>query len=221
MMKPAIALLASWLIGSIPWAYIAGRLIKGVDLREYGSGNLGTTNVLRLLGAPAAIVVYALDAAKGFVPVLLFPAMFGFAPRGGWAIACGLLAILGHVRPVFLLLKGGGKGVATASGVFFALTPIATFAALVGFLLLLATTRRMSVASLTGAAIIPVGVALTHGVRSEVFVVSLGVAAFVYWTHRANIGRLRRGEEPRLTFRKPGKGQGSDSIDGLSPQGRA
>src|SRR6186997_1906098 len=133
-MKPVIALLASWLIGSIPWAYLAGRVLKGVDLRKYGSGNLGTTNVLRLLGAPWAIVVYALDAAKGFVPVFFFPALFGFPPRGGWAIACGLLAILGHVRPVFLLLKGGGKGVATGSGVFFALTPIATFAALVGFL---------------------------------------------------------------------------------------
>jgi glycerol-3-phosphate acyltransferase PlsY len=219
MRHPAVALLASWLIGSIPWAYLAGRLLKGVDLRTYGSGNLGTTNVLRLLGAPAAIVVYALDAAKGLFPVLLFPGLFDFAPRGGWAIACGLLAILGHVRPVFLLFHGGGKGVATASGVFFALTPLATLASLTGFLLLLGTTRVMSIASLTGAAILPVAVAVTHGVRSEVFVVSLGVALFVYWTHRANIGRLRRGEEPRLDFRRAGKDAGA--VDGLSPQGRA
>lgn len=217
-MRFAVALLAAWLIGSIPWAYLAGRLLKGVDLRTYGSGNLGTTNVLRLLGAPAAIVVYALDAAKGMVPVLLFPTVFDFAPRSGWAIACGLFAILGHVRPAFLLLKGGGKGVATASGVFFALTPIATLASLAGFLLLLATTRTMSLASLAGAAILPVGVALTHGVDSLVFAVSLGVAAFVYWTHRANIGRLRRGEEPKLTFRRDGNDTGS--VDGLWPQGR-
>lgn len=218
MKHPVVALLASWLIGSIPWAYLAGRLLKGVDLRTYGSGNLGTTNVLRLLGAPAAIVVYALDAAKGFVPALVFPALFDFAPHGGWAIACGLVAILGHVRPVFLGFKGGGKGVATASGVFFALTPLATFACLAGFLLLLATTRTMSLASLTGAAILPIGVALTHGVNSLVFGVSLGVAAFVYWTHRANIGRLRRGEEPKLNFRR---GKDSDTGDGLSWQGRA
>lgn len=217
-MKPVIALLASWLIGSIPWAYLAGRLLKGVDLRTYGSGNLGTTNVLRLLGAPAAIIVYLLDAAKGFVPALLFPALFGFAPRGGWAIACGLVAILGHVKPVFLGFKGGGKGVATASGVFFALTPLATFACLVGFLTLLATTRTMSMASLTGAAILPIGVALTHGVNTLIFAVSLGVAAFVYWTHRANIGRLRRGEEPKLTFRRD---KDSGRGDGLSLQGRA
>lgn len=221
MIKPVLALIAAWVIGSIPVAYLAGRLLKGVDLRTYGSGNLGTTNVLRLLGARAAIVVYALDAAKGFVPVLLFPGIFGFAPRGAWAIACGLCAILGHVRPVFLLLKGGGKGVATASGVFFALTPLATLASLAGFLLLLATTRRMSLASLTGAAILPVGVAFIYGVQSLVFGVSLGVALFVYWTHRANIGRLRRGEEPRLTFRKPSDAQDPGSIDGLSPQGRA
>lgn len=216
MKHPLVAVLASYLIGSIPWAYLAGRVLKGVDLRTYGSGNLGTTNVLRLLGAPVAIIVYLLDAAKGFVPVLLFPSLFDFAPRDVWAITCGLAAIVGHVKPVFLLFNGGGKGVATASGVFFALTPIATFASLVGFLLLLFTTRRMSMASLTGAAILPIGVALTHGLRSLVFGVSLGVAIFVYWTHRANIGRLRRGEEPKLTFRKdPGSG------DGFSFQGRA
>ena len=218
MILNLVALLAAWLIGSIPWAYIAGRLLKGVDLRTFGSGNLGTTNVLRLLGVPAAMVVYALDALKGAIPVLLFPKLFHFGPHGGWAIACGLLAILGHVRPVFLGLHRGGKGVATASGVFFALTPLATLASLVGFLTMLATTRRMSVASLTGAAILPVGVALIYGgVRTLVFGVALGVAAFVYLTHRANIGRLLRGEEPKLTFRP----QGKDSVDGLSPQGRA
>lgn len=215
-MKVILALGLSYLLGSIPWAYIAGRL-KGVDLRKYGSGNLGTTNVLRLLGVPAALTVYALDALKGAIPVLFFPGWFDFPERHGWAILCGLLAILGHVRPVFLMWKGGGKGVATASGVFFALTPIATLASLVGFLTMLGLTRRMSVASLTGAAILPIGVALTHGWDTLVFGVSLGVAAFVYWTHRANIRRLRRGEEPKLNFRRERK----DSIDGLSPQGRA
>ncbi|NUQ11820.1 MAG: glycerol-3-phosphate 1-O-acyltransferase PlsY [Gemmatimonadaceae bacterium] len=204
-MKNGLALAGAYLLGSIPWAYLAGRL-KGVDLRTYGSGNLGTTNVLRLLGAPAAIFVYALDAAKGMLPVLLFPPLFHFAPRGGWAIACGLCAILGHVRPIYLM-RGGGKGVATASGVFFALTPLATFAALTGFLTLLFTTRTMSLASLTGAAILPVAVGLTVGVTTALFWVSLGVAAFVYWTHRDNIGRLRRGEEKKLEFRRPSSGE--------------
>lgn len=214
----AIAILASYLIGSLPWAYIFGRF-KGVDLRTYGSGNLGATNVLRLLGAPAAIVVYLLDAAKGFLPVFFFPGIFGFASHSAWAIACGTAAILGHVKPVFLLFNGGGKGVATASGVFFALTPLATFASLAFFLLLLFSTRTMSIASLTGAAILPIGVGLTHGVTSVMFAVSLGVALFVYWTHRANIGRLRRGQEPKLTFRRGPKDAGPG--DGLSVRGRA
>lgn len=217
-MKVVIALVGAYLLGSIPWAYLAGR-IKGVDLRKFGSGNLGTTNVLRLLGVPAALVVYALDALKGALPVLLFPGWFGFPAREGWAILCGIAAILGHVRPIFLMGKGGGKGVATASGVFFALTPLATLAALVGFLTALFTTRRMSVASLTGAIIVPIGVALTNGPKSLVFVVALGVSVFVFWTHRANIGRLRRGEEPKLTFRKQAQGPGS--IDNLSTPGRA
>lgn len=216
-MKVVVALVLAYLLGSIPWAYLAGRL-KGVDLRTYGSGNLGTTNVLRLLGAPAALTVYALDALKGAIPVLFFPGWFGFPPRHGWAILCGLLAILGHVRPVFLMWKGGGKGVATASGVFFALTPIATLASLIGFLALLFSTRTMSLASLTGAAILPIGVALTHGVRSLVFGVALGVSIFVCWTHRANIGRLRRGEEPKLHLRRPR--ENPDRADHLS-QGRA
>ena len=217
-MNVVLALVGAYLLGSIPWAYLAGRF-KGVDLRKFGSGNLGTTNVLRLLGVPAALAVYALDALKGALPVLLFPGWFGFRERGLWAVLCGIAAILGHVRPIFLMWKGGGKGVATASGVFFALTPLATLAALVGFLLLLFTTRRMSLASLTGAVIVPVGVALTNGRDSLVFAVSLGVSLFVFWTHRANIGRLRRGEEPKLSFRRPSKESGA--VDGLSPQGRA
>lgn len=192
------AIVVAYVIGSIPWAYLAGRLLKGVDLRKFGSGNLGTTNVLRLLGMPAAVTVYFLDAAKGALPVILLPPWFGFEPRGLVAILCGVAAILGHVKPVFLLWQGGGKGVATASGAFMGLTPIATLIALTAFLLVLVTVRIMSLASLTGAAVIPVAVGFVNGWRSPIFFVSLGVASFVAWMHRANIGRLRRGEEPRI-----------------------
>ena len=124
------------------------------------------------------------------------------------------------MRPIFLLWKGGGKGVATASGVFFALTPLPAFASFIGFVLIMVTTRRMSLASLTGAVIVPVGVALTNGPDSLVFAVSSGVSAFVFWTHRANIGRLRRGEEPKLSFRRSDEKKSPDAIDGLTPQGR-
>jgi glycerol-3-phosphate acyltransferase PlsY len=202
MTWPSLAAVAmSYVVGSIPWAYLAGRVLKGVDLRQFGSGNLGTTNVLRLLGLRAAVVVYLLDAAKGAVTAGLFPGLFGFEQRGAWAIACGVAAILGHVRPVFLLWQGGGKGVATASGAFLALTPLPTIVALTGFGTVLMTTRIMSLASLTGAVVMPVAVAVTSGVRAPIFWVAVSVSAFVIWNHRANIGRLRRGEEKRLVLK--------------------
>lgn len=106
---PIVAVAGAYVVGSIPWAYLAGRVVRGVDLRTYGSGNLGTTNVLRLLGVPAAIGVYALDASKGMLPVLLFPRLFQFDRGSLWTILCGLAAILGHVRPVFLLWRGAGR----------------------------------------------------------------------------------------------------------------
>jgi glycerol-3-phosphate acyltransferase PlsY len=144
--------------------------------------------------------VLGLDAAKGFAPVALFPAWFGFEARGGWAIACGVAAIAGHVRPVFLMGQGGGKGVATAAGVFGALVPWPLVIALVAFTLVLVTSRFVSLASLTGVAVLPVAVAATSGVRHPLLALSLGVCLFVFWTHRSNIGRLRRGQEPRLSL---------------------
>src|SRR5205085_6419651 len=102
----------------MPSAYIAGKA-RGIDLRKHGSGNLGATNVIRVLGAKIGLVVFALDVAKGALPVLLLPRYtFPIWPPVWTAIACGVAAILGHTRPIFLLLKKGGKGVATAAGVF-------------------------------------------------------------------------------------------------------
>ena len=201
-MNVVLALVGAYLLGSIPWAYLAGRF-KGVDLRKFGSGNLGTTNVLRLLGVPAALAVYALDALKGALPVLLFPGWFGFRERGLWAVLCGIAAILGHVRPIFLMWKGGGKGVATASGVFGALAPAAIGITIVVWFVTLLISGYMSLASLMGAAVLPIAILMIAGARSPVFAVSIVVAAFVFWTHRANIGRLRRGEEPRFGRKAP------------------
>jgi glycerol-3-phosphate acyltransferase PlsY len=198
----------AYVVGSIPAAYIAGKATKGIDLREHGSGNLGATNVHRVLGAKIAIAVLLFDAAKGAVPVLWFPRLFvADAPDSQsatlWAIAYGIAAIMGHVRPVFLLWKGGGKGVATASGVFGALAPAAIAVTLAIWFVVLVTSGYMSLASLAGAAALPVAIAFLAGVRSPLFVVSVMVALFVFWTHRANIGRLRRGEEPRFGRKSP------------------
>jgi glycerol-3-phosphate acyltransferase PlsY len=199
---PALGLALAYLVGSIPAAYIAGRLVKGIDLRQHGSGNLGATNVLRVLGARVAAVVLAFDAAKGALPVLLFPRLFPSGQPELWAIACGVAAVLGHFRPIFLLGKGGGKGVATGAGVCAALMPIPFAVALAAFLLVVFPTRYVSLGSMVAAAVLPVATAMRHGVRSPYFALAALLCVFVLWTHRANMGRLRRGEESRLSFER-------------------
>lgn len=207
-MSPLLGVVLAYVIGSIPAAYIAGRLTKGIDLRQHGSGNLGATNVWRVLGPKVAIAVFLFDAAKGAVPVLLFPRWLAAGAHGPgyadlWAMAFGVAAILGHVRPVFLLWRGGGKGVATASGVFGALAPAAIGIALLAWFAVLVVSGYMSLASLAGAAVLPVAIAVLDGARSPLFFVAVAVALFVFWTHRSNIGRLRRGEEPRFGRKPP------------------
>ncbi len=197
-MAPAVALVLSYLSGSIPFAAIAGKL-RGVDLRKHGSGNLGATNVFRVLGWKIGIAVFLADALKGALPVLFLPPRI-VSPRDPvvWAIACGIAAIAGHVRPIFLGLRRGGKGVATAAGVFFALAPIPmaiTFAVFVGVVL---GTGYVSLGSLISAVVLPVLLLVTLGPRAPLFAVSTVIALFVFWTHRTNIARLRRGEEHRF-----------------------
>jgi glycerol-3-phosphate acyltransferase PlsY len=195
--SPVIWLLAAYLLGGIPWAYVAGRLLRNIDLRQHGSGNLGATNVYRVLGAPAAVVVVVLDAAKGFVPALYFM-RWTTAASPDWALAYGLVAIAGHVRTPYLLWKAGGKGVATGCGVFLALAPLPTLIALVVWGAVLRVWRYVSVASLCAAAALVIALGILDGVRAPVFALGVVVALFVAWTHRANVGRLRRGEEHRM-----------------------
>jgi glycerol-3-phosphate acyltransferase PlsY len=195
---PLLALAVAYVSGSIPSAYLAGAL-KGVDLRKQGSGNLGATNVFRVLGWKIGLVVFLLDALKGALPVLLLPPRIeGVTNQTLWAIACGVAAIAGHVRPVFLKFRKGGKGVATAAGVFFALAPVPMAVTFAVFVAVVLATGYVSLGSLTSAVLLPLLLLLTQGVDSPLFLVSLVVAAFVFWTHRANIGRLRRGEEHRF-----------------------
>jgi glycerol-3-phosphate acyltransferase PlsY len=205
-MHPVLGLVVAYLVGSIPAAYLAGRLMRGIDLREHGSGNLGATNVARVLGWKVAIPVFLFDVAKGALPVLFLPRAVETTSPVAWAIAYGSAAIAGHVRPVFLLWQGGGKGVATAAGVFLALAPLSLLAVTVLFAAILWTTGYVSLGSLAGAAALPLAVLLERGVHSPVVPVSAAVALFVFWTHRANIGRLRRGEENRFGKKKPAAG---------------
>ncbi|HEY4733420.1 MAG TPA: glycerol-3-phosphate 1-O-acyltransferase PlsY [Gemmatimonadaceae bacterium] len=197
-MAPLVGVIIAYLAGSIPSAYIAGKL-RGVDLRQHGSGNLGATNVVRVLGRNTGIAVFFADLLKGFLPVYFLPMYTETLRPGLWALAYGVAAIFGHVKPVFLLGRGGGKGVATASGVFMALALVPMLITEVVWIIVFATTRYVSLASLAGAAALPIAiVALYRDPRSPVFIASVIIASFVFWTHRANIGRLRRGEEHRF-----------------------
>ena len=193
-----IGLVVAYLVGSTPFAYVAGRLLRGIDLREHGSGNLGATNVLRTLGAGAAVVVLLLDAAKGALPVLVFPDGFGAPPGLWWPALFGLAAVAGHVRPYLGLFRGGGKGVATAAGVFGALSPAAMGIALAVFVGLVAATRYVSVGSIGAGVALAMSSAVVYGPTSPRAILAVLIAAFVVYTHRANLGRLRRGEESRL-----------------------
>ena len=210
-MNAAVALVIAYTAGSIPSAYIAGRVVKGIDLRTVGSGNLGATNVYRSLGGKVAAVVFAVDMLKGALPAALLPALVLPAEAMGpdratwWALAFGIAAIVGHAKPVFLLWKGGGKGVATAAGIFAALSPVPLVIALGFFAAVLWRTGYVSAGSLTGAVVLPALLAWMYGVRSPLTIVAVLVCIFVFWSHRANIKRLRDGTEHRFGRSKSGE----------------
>jgi glycerol-3-phosphate acyltransferase PlsY len=197
-MSPIVGVLVSYLAGSIPSAYLAGKF-RGVDLRKHGSGNLGATNVVRVLGPRIGAVVFLADLLKGFLPVYFLPGYMETLRPELWALIYGVAAILGHVKPIFLLGRGGGKGVATATGVFLSLAFVPMLIAEAVWIAVFYFTRYVSLASLLGAAVLPIAILVwTRDPQSPVFIASLIIAAFVFWTHRANIGRLRRGEEHRF-----------------------
>lgn len=207
-MHPAFGLLLAYVLGSLPSAYLAGRALRGIDLRTVGSGNLGATNVFRALGVRAALVVLALDAAKGAVPVLVLPRLF---PLGGspgpaeqwWALAYGAAAIVGHAKPVFLLWRGGGKGVATAAGMFAVLAPLPLACTAAVCAVVVWYSGYMSAGSLVAAILFPLLVWLAAGASPTLWA-SLLVGAFVVWSHRSNLQRLRAGTEHRLFSKRSG-----------------
>jgi glycerol-3-phosphate acyltransferase PlsY len=195
----ALWLAAAYLLGATPTAYMAGRLARGIDLREHGSRNLGATNVYRVLGWRWAIPVALVDVAKGAIPVALFARWGGL---GSWAaVALGVAAILGHVFSPYVAFKGG-KGVATALGVFLALAPLAVAIALPVWVGSLWLTGYVSLSSVVAAATFPVWVRLTQPAAAPAFWASVGVAALIVFSHRTNLRRLAAGTENRFRTRK-------------------
>lgn len=200
------AVLAAYLIGAIPFAYVVVRAVKGIDIRTVGSGNVGATNAGRVLGLPYFFLIFFLDVAKGYLPTLLLPRLVEqLAPEhvvGGLPILVGLAAILGHNFPVYLKFRGG-KGVATSLGAFLALDPVACGGAFVTFLFVFALTRYVSMSSVAGA----LGFAFVHFATVEgplgrdqalMSAVTLVMVALMIVRHRKNFARIAAGTEPKV-----------------------
>ena len=196
-MHPLLGVLIGYLAGSIPFAYLAGKA-HGIDLRQHGSGNLGATNAIRVLGKKTGLAVYLADTLKGFVPVALLPGLLDTSTPHLWAIAFGVAAIIGHVKPIFLLGQGGGKGVATTGGVFFGLTPLPTLIAFLSFVVVVLMTKRVSIGSLTSAVVLPAGVIVEKGPTHPLSIICVIIALLVIWLHRGNIRRIINGTEPKF-----------------------
>jgi glycerol-3-phosphate acyltransferase PlsY len=186
---------AAYLVGAFPTSYLAGRVFKGIDLREHGSRNLGATNVYRVLGWKFAVPVAIVDILKGTLPVV------AFAPRVSdstlVAMLVGAMAVVGHVFSVFAGGKGG-KGVATSAGVMLGLAPAAVGICMLIWLVLVRTTGYVSLGSMLGAVALPIGVQVLHPDRRELVLPSVALAALIVFLHRANIRRLLNGTENRF-----------------------
>ena len=195
-LQRTLGIAASFLLGSFPTGYLLGRALKGIDIREHGSGNPGATNVFRVVGKPAGALTLLIDLLKGFLPVL---AASKLEPGNVlWASAVGLAATAGHNWSVFLRFKGG-KGVATSAGVFLALAPIPTAISGLFFVLGLYASGHVSVGSMTGAAAMCASMWFVTGSK---FLTALSVfcALLIFYLHRKNISRLLRHEEPKFTL---------------------
>jgi len=206
MLALAAVVIGSYLLGSIPFGYLAGR-IAGIDIRKRGSGNVGATNVIRTLGKGYGYPVFAADCLKGFgavkmsmlIVTRLHPEwnsseMFG--------IVAAISSVLGHSFPVWLHFKGG-KGVATSAGALFGLAPVAALAGAAVWILTFFVTRYVSVASIAAATALPVIILITtwlrHTAGKSLFYSSVCLAAVVIWRHRSNLSRLLHGTEARFT----------------------
>lgn len=196
-------LIFAYLLGSIPWGLILTRVFARDDIRRKGSGNIGATNVTREAGILPGFLTLIGDVLKGALPVLLARSALGAAEGlgDGYLATVALAAFLGHLFPVYLRFRGGGKGVATAAGCFVVISPTAVWVALGIFCIALWVARRVSVGSLCAAVALPIAIWLDTG--SMVMTIAAGVFALLIWLrHHENIKRLLAGTEPPFTVRK-------------------
>ncbi|HWH90953.1 MAG TPA: glycerol-3-phosphate 1-O-acyltransferase PlsY [Candidatus Binatia bacterium] len=206
MLTFAIVVIASYLLGSIPFGYLAGRM-AGIDIRNCGSGNVGATNVIRTLGKSYGYPVFALDFLKGLgavkVSILIATRMQSeWNPPEMFGIVAAISSVLGHSFPLWLRFKGG-KGVATSAGALFGLAPVAVLVGVAIWMVTFWLTRYVSVASIAAAAALPLVILVTTWLSRTtgklLFFSSVCLAAVVIWRHRSNLSRLIHGTEPRFT----------------------
>jgi len=195
-----LSLISSYLLGSIPTGYLFGKALKGIDIRQYGSGNMGATNVFRTVGKIPGMIVLFLDALKGFAAVALAAGFF-YHPSSPvniewFCIASGLTAVAGHIWTVFLNFKGG-KGVATGLGALIAFMHQVAFACLGVWVVIFAITRIVSVASIIASIALPIFAWIFHR-PIELKILSVILAVLSICRHIPNIKRLLKGEEKRL-----------------------
>jgi len=204
----AIAVIAiAFLLGSVPWGLIIGRSWHGIDVRRHGSGNLGATNVFRVLGGRAGAVVLALDMGKGAAAVRIAAGPGARAAEASGShlapilgVLAALFAVIGHVASPWVRFRGG-KGVATAAGAFLALAPPATLIVLAVWAAVFAISRIVSLASITAALALPIVLRLGHA-REAIFWLAIPVSLLVLVRHLPNMRRLVSGREHRIHFRR-------------------
>ena len=221
-----LACVAGFLIGGIPFGYLIGRFVLKDDIRNYGSGNIGATNVGRVLGWSWGGLVLFLDALKGLIPTLGAGYLAVSVVPSHWlnhvAVAAGMSAILGHMYPVYLRLRGG-KGVATALGVVAVLAPEAMGIALVIFMAALGTTHKMALASMLAALVFGLAYLLMAGAEAwtasaaSLTAFAICVPLLIVWRHRGNIVRLLAGTEPAVTQRVTSTGDEAVSQQRTRP----
>ena len=194
-----LSVAVAYLLGGIPFGFVVVRLLTGKDVRAEGSGNIGATNVLRTTGKLPGILTLALDIAKGVLAVWIAERLTSGDPA--WLAAAALAVVLGHAYPVFLKFQGG-KAVASFVGAFGYLAPLPLAAVVIVFVVVVAVTRFVSLGSIIGALVFPLGLWLIAQPPAPVMVAAVAGGAFIIWRHEANIRRLRAGNENVLSFSK-------------------
>ena len=196
-------LIFAYLLGSIPFGLVLTRLFTSVDIRQEGSGNIGATNVRRVAGTSMGLFTLAGDVLKGVVPVWIAMAMTYPSHLANEIVMClaALCAFLGHLYPVYMKFKNGGKGVATAVGCFLVISPVACLAALLTFLIVALTSNHASTGSLSAAAVLPVAVLIKTN-SLLITTCAAAISIFIIYRHKDNIKRLLNGTENVIRKKK-------------------